>query len=202
MERYSMFLGRKNQYCDNDYITKCNLQSQCDPYQITNGIFHRTRKNFIIYMETQKTPNSQSSLEKKEWSWRNQPSWFQTIIQSYSHQDNMVLAQKQKHKPMEQDRVQFSSVTQSCLTLCDPMDCSTPGLPVHHQLPEFNQTHVHWVGDAIQPSHPVVPFSSCPQSFPDSGSFQMSQLFASGGQVLEFQLQHQSFQWTPRTDLL
>ena len=95
---------------------------------------------------------------------------------------------------MEQDRVQFSSVTQSCLTLCDPMDCSTPGLPVHHQLPEFNQTHVHWVGDAIQPSHPVVPFSSCPQSFPDSGSFQMSQLFASGGQVLEFQLQHQSFQ--------
>ena len=51
--------------------------------------------------------------------------------------------------------VQFSSVTQSCLTLCNPMDCSTPGLPVHHQLPEFTQTHVHWVGDAIQPSHPL-----------------------------------------------
>ena len=99
-----MFLGRKNQYCKNDYTTKCNLQIQCDPYQITNGIFHRTRKNFIIYMETQKTPNSQSSLEKKEWSWRNQPSWFQTIIQSYSHQDNMVLAQTQKYRPMEQDR--------------------------------------------------------------------------------------------------
>ena len=49
----------------------------------------------------------------------------------------------------------FSSVTQSCPTLCDPMDCSTPGLPVHHQLPEFTQTHVHWVGDAIQPSHPL-----------------------------------------------
>ena len=49
--------------------------------------------------------------------------------------------------------VQFSSVTQLCLTLCDPMDCSTPGLPVHHQLPEFTQTHVHHIGDAIQPSH-------------------------------------------------
>ena len=49
--------------------------------------------------------------------------------------------------------IQFSSVSQSCLTLCDHMDCSTPGLPVHHQLPEFTQTHVHWVGDATQPSH-------------------------------------------------
>ena len=51
--------------------------------------------------------------------------------------------------------VQFSSVTQLCPTLCDPMDCSTPRLPVHHQCPEFNQTHVHWVGDAIQPSYPL-----------------------------------------------
>ena len=51
--------------------------------------------------------------------------------------------------------VQFSSVTQSCPTLCDPVDCSTPGLPVHHQLLEFTQTHVHWVSDAIQPSHPL-----------------------------------------------
>ena len=63
MERYSMFLGRKNQYCENDYTTKCNLQIQCDPYQITNGFFHQTgMKNFTIHMETQKTPDSQSSL--------------------------------------------------------------------------------------------------------------------------------------------
>ena len=88
----------------NDYTTKCDLQIQCDPYQITNGIFHRTRtKNFTIHMETQKTPNSQSSLEKEEWSWKNQASWLQVILQSYSHQDSMVLAQKQKYKPMEQD---------------------------------------------------------------------------------------------------
>ena len=104
MERYSMFLGRKNQYCENDYTTKCNRQIQCNPYQITNGIFHRTRtKKFTIHMETQKTLNSQSSLEK-EWSWRNQPSWVQIMLQSYNHQDSIVLEQKQKYRPMEQDR--------------------------------------------------------------------------------------------------
>ena len=108
MERYSMFLGRKNQYCENDYTTKHNMQIQCDPYQTPNGIFHRTRttttKNFTIHMETQKTLNSQSCLKKEEWSWRNQPAWLQIILQSYSHQDIMVLGQKQKYRPMEQDR--------------------------------------------------------------------------------------------------
>ena len=75
-----------------------------------------------------------------------------------------------------QKRFQFSSVTQSCPTLCDPMDCSMPGFPVYHQIPELAQTHVHWIGDAIQPSHPVIPFSSHLQSFPASGSFPMSWL--------------------------
>ena len=93
---------------------------------------------------------------------------------------------------------QFSSVTQSCLTLCDPMNCSTPGLPVHHQLLESTQNYVHWVSDAIQPSHPL--------SFPSPPALNLSQhqgLFkwiSSSHQVakvLEFQLQ-----WTPRTDLL
>ena len=105
MGKYSMFLGRKNQYCENDYMTKFNLQIQCDPYKITNDSFHRTRtKDFTIHMETQKTPNRQCSLEKEEWSWQNQPSWLQIILQSYSHQDSMVLAKKQKHRPIEQDR--------------------------------------------------------------------------------------------------
>ena len=64
-----MFLGRKNQYFENDYTTKCNLQIECDTYQITNGIFHRTRtKNLTIHIETQKTLNSQYSLQKEEWS--------------------------------------------------------------------------------------------------------------------------------------
>ena len=79
--------------------------------------------------------------------------------------------------------VPFSSDAQSCPTLCDPMNHRTPGLPVIHQFPEFTQTHVHRVGDAIQPSPPLPsPSPSLPQSFTASGSFQMSQLFASGSQ--------------------
>ena len=71
-----MFPGRKNRYHENDCTTKHSLQIQCNPYQITNGIFHRTgTKNFTIHMETQKTLNSQSSLEKEEWSWRNHPDF-------------------------------------------------------------------------------------------------------------------------------
>ena len=63
----------------------------------------------------------------------------------------------------------ISSVAQSCLTLCDPMDYTIPGFPVHHQLPELAETHVHWIGDTVQPSHPLLsPFSSCLQSFPAS----------------------------------
>ena len=78
---------------------------------------------------------------------------------------------------------QFSSVTQSCPTLCDPMDCSTPGLPVHHQLPEFSQTHVHWVSDAIQPSHPLSP--PFPPAFDLSQHQGLFKLFTSGGQSIE-----------------
>ena len=95
------------------------------------------------------------------------------------------------------------SVTQSCATLCDPMNCSTPGLPVHHQLPEFTQTHIYRVGDAIQPSHPLSspspPASNLSQH---QGLFQWVSSSHEVAKVLEFQLQHQSFQWTPRTDLL
>ena len=74
--------------------------------------------------------------------------------------------------------------SQSCPTLCDPMDWSMPSFPVLHCLPEFVQTHVHWVCDAIQPTCPVIPFSYCLQSFPASGSFPVSRLFASGGQSI------------------
>ena len=91
---------------------------------------------------------------------------------------------KNLERPIQFCSVQFSSVTQSCLTLCDPMDCSTPGFPAHHQFQELAQTHVHRVRDAIQPSHPVVPFSFCPQSVPASESFPMSQLFTWGGQSI------------------
>ena len=99
--------------------------------------------------------------------------------------------------------VQFSSVAQSCPTLYDPMNHSTPGLPVHQQLPQFTQTHVHRVGDGIQPSRPLS--SPSPPAFNLSwhqGLFHWVSSSHQVAQVLEFQLQHQSYQWTPRTDLL
>ena len=94
--------------------------------------------------------------------------------------------------------VQFSSVTQSCPTLCDPMHYSMPGLPVHHQLPESTQTHVHHVGDAIQPSYPLS--SPSPPAFnlsPHQGLFLWVSSPHQVTKVLAFQLQHQSFQWIP-----
>ena len=96
-----------------------------------------------------------------------------------------------------------SSVSRSCLTLCDPMNLSTPGLPVHHQLPESTQTHVHRVGDAIQPSHPLSsPSSPALNLSHHRGLWKWVSSSHQVDKVLEFQLQHQSFQWTPRTDLL
>ena len=80
--------------------------------------------------------------------------------------------------------MQFSSVAQSCPTLCNPMDYSMPDLPVHHQLPEFTQTHVHWVGDAIQLSHPLLPLPPLALNLSQHQSFPMSQFFASGGQTI------------------
>ena len=96
--------------------------------------------------------------------------------------------------------VQFSSVAQSCLTLCDPMNHSMPGLPAHHQLLEFPQTHVCWVGEAIQPSHllssPSLPALNLSQH---QGLFKWVSSSHQVAKLLEFQLQHQSFQWTTRT---
>ena len=99
--------------------------------------------------------------------------------------------------------IHFSSVQSlSRVRLCDPMCCSTPGLPVHHQLPEFTQTHVHRVGDAIQPSHPLAsPSPPAPNPSQHQGLFQWVNSSHEVAKVLEFQLQHQSFQWTPRTEL-
>ena len=99
--------------------------------------------------------------------------------------------------------VQFSSVAKSCPHLCHPMSCSTPGLPVHHQLPEPTQAHVHWVSDAIQSSHSLSPASPPALSLSEQqGLFKWVSSSHQVTKVLEFQLQHQSFQWKPRTDLL
>ena len=99
--------------------------------------------------------------------------------------------------------VQFSSADLLCPTICNLVNRSMPGLPVHHQLPEFTQTHMHWVGDAIQPSHPLSsPTPPAPNPSQHQGLFQWVNSFHEVAKVLEFQPQHQSFQWTPRTGLL
>ena len=90
--------------------------------------------------------------------------------------------------------VQFNSFTQSCPTICNHIDCSMPGFPVHHQLLEFTQTHVHWVGDAIQPSRPA--FNLCQHQ----GLFKWVSPSHQVVKVLEFQLQHQSWIFIGRTD--
>ena len=98
---------------------------------------------------------------------------------------------------------QIRSVAQSCLTLCDPMNRSTPGLPAHYQLPEFTQTHVHRLSDAIQPSHPLMsPSPLTPNPSQHQNLFQWVNSSHEVDKVLEFQLQHHSFQRNPRAELL
>ena len=88
----------------NDYTTQGKLQIQCNPYQITKDRFHRTRtKYFKVCLEAQKTQKSQSHPEKENWSWRNQAPGLQMLLQSYSHQNHRVLAQRQKCRSVEQD---------------------------------------------------------------------------------------------------
>ena len=103
--------------------------------------------------------------------------------------------------PAPNPSVQFSSVAHSCPTLWDAMDCSMSGFPVHQQLQKFTQTHIHWVSDAIQPSHPLS--SPSPPTFNLSQHQSLFNWVSSSHQVaklLVFQLQHQSFQWKFRTD--
>ena len=131
-------------------------------------------------------------LDHKEgWAPKN---WcFQTVVLQKTLESPL--------KSREISSVQFSA--QSFPTLCDLMNRSTPGLPVHHQLPEFTQTHVHWVGDAIQPSHPLSsPSPPAPNPSQHQGLFQWVNSSHEVAKVLEFWPQHQCFQWIPRTRLL
>ena len=133
------------------------------------------------------------SLHFHKFSW-----WFWFVIKA-----NVRPGIKQKYQSPEfwlwaantqVVKVQFSSVAQSCPTLCDPMTHSTPGLSVHHQLPEFTQTHVHQVGEAIQPSHPLSsPSPPAPNPSQHQSLFQWVNSSHEVAKVLEFQLQHQSF---------
>ena len=116
---------------------------------------------------------------------------------------SIIISKKKTALCSSKIKHQFSPVTQSCPTLCGPMDCSTPGFPVHHQLWELVQTHVHRVGDAIQPSHPLS--SPSPSAFNLAQHQDLFQCISSLHQVtkvLAFQPQHQSFQWVFRIDFL
>ena len=118
----------------------------------------------------------------------------------YFREKNLLIKQVQI---FTRNYFQFNSVAQSCPNLCDLMDCSTPGLPVHHHFPESTQTHVHWASDAIQPFHPLPPTS--PPAFNLS---QHQRLFLwlaylhHVAKVLELQVQHQSFLWIFRVNFL
>ena len=134
-------------------------------------------------------------------SWSSNPC-FSTCLQQHLLGMGLSLALTIS-SPRSQHSVQFSLVSQLCPTLCNPMDYSMPGLPVHHQLLESTQTHVHWISDAIQPSHPLL--SPSPSAFNPSQHQGLSQWVSSSHQVakvLEFQLKHQSCQWTFRTNFL
>ena len=134
---------------------------------------------------------------------QSQPTWLHCRCQSHVMGSLLCLSTLPWGRGHSWTCHRFSSVAQSCLTLWDPMDCSTPGLPVHHQLPELTQTHVHWVGDAIQSSHSLLSPSLPAFNFSQhQGLFKWVSSSHQVAKVLEIQLQHQAFQWTPRTDLL
>ena len=167
------------------------------------NIIHTKNLYSNVHGVTAKTETTQTSIN---W-WLNKMRHIHTMrhysdevlthITTWMSLENIMLSERsQTHK------YQFSSVTQSCPTLCDPMNRSTPGLLVHHQPLEFTQTHVHRVGDAIRPSHPL---SSPPPALNLSQHQGLFKRVSSSHQVAklsEFQLQHQPFQWTPRIDPL
>ena len=130
------------------------------------------------------------------WNWKTLAAWKTSYDQPREHIKKQRHYSANKSSPSQRfffcffvffspSSVQFSSVAQLCLTLCDPMNRSTPDFPVHLQLPEFTQTRVHQVSDAIQPSWPLSsPLLPAFKSFPASGSFPVSQFFASGSQSI------------------
>ena len=151
-----------------------------------------------------KKPKHISPKKTRRWltnKWKDAQCWslLEKCKSKLQWDITLYWSEWSSSKSIRSDQISCSVVSD----FCDPMNRSTPGLPVHHQLPEFTQTHVHWVGDAIQPSHPLS--SPSTPAFNLSQHQGFSQWVSSSHQVakvLEFQLQHQSFQWIIRTDFL
>ena len=133
-------------------------------------------------------------------------NWILMFPQSLYHHVFISLPLNLYHFPLISicsdliSSVQFSSVPELCLTLCNPKNCIMPGLPVYHQIPGFTQTHVHWVSDAINPSHPLLSPSPAFNLSQYQGLFQWVSSLHQVSKVLEFQLQGQFFQWIFRTE--
>ena len=189
-------------------------------------VFHSRlifEKQHPLSLETQQTPFSsalrmppslgpvsqKAGLMGRTLDLESQDPWLEPWAHHCIHSDvNLTKLKATKNSRIHQQSpkfcsVQFVSVAQSCPTLCDPMVCSTPGFPAHHQVSELAQTHVHWVRDTIQPSHTLS--SPSPPTFNLSqhqGLFQWDSSSHQVAKVFEFQLQHQSFQWIFRTDFL
>ena len=143
------------------------------------------------------------SLHKRNKNWHSHKDLSPNVLNSFMcntvavpHPDPCICRRYFPRLHWMPETVQFSSVAQLCPTLCDPMNRSTPGLPVHHQLPESTQTHVHQVSDTIQPSHPLSSPSPALNLSQHHGLFKWVSSSHQVAKVSEFQLQHQSFQWT------
>ena len=164
------FPNLKSQWSNSCNKRYCPITIYIEAPNATNRARHPT--TFSLLMTSSNSHGWIDCGMNYIYPWESQQSYFSIAIHIHF---NLI--------------VQFSSVTQSCLTLCDPMNRSTPGLPVHHQLPEFTQTHVHRVSDAIQPSHPLSS-PSTPASNPSQhqGLFQWVNSSHEVAKVLEFQL--------------
>ena len=169
-----------------------NFREYLDTLILTWYLFPLSGNTTLPYLHPEKPVcRSRSSSQNQTWSNELVPNRERSTSRLYCHPAYLTDMQSQS----------VSSVTQPCLTLCNPIDCSTPGLPVYHQLLEFTQTHVHRVGDAIQPSYPLLSPSRLSFNLSQhQGLFKCISSSHQVAKVLEFQLQHQSFQWIFMTD--
>ena len=181
----------------------CVAKKKALVHTVAQEFFFEWLRTSLWHQSYQWIPWIWLTEEERKWTWRGGISLCLYSVVYNAVSQPFLLKQNAKKCRLAMWPVQFSSVTQSCPTVCDPMDCSTPGFPVHYQLLELTQTHDHRFSDAIQPSHPLS--SPSPPTLNLSqhqGLFQWARFLHQVAKVLEFQLQHQSFQWIFRTDLL